>query len=256
MAKNNPFGGGGFDNYDDPLYSDELDTLAEENKQMQIASYVAVDVNKAEVDIQTAATKFVSNIVKLYHKSEKSIKDDLYFDEDAAEQQGAGNQTMSELVESISAIETVNLAMLLKQVKWADHLVSTLMRRLEAGGSMDTDLIDKIMAAQQSSMNLTLTISSYTRSLPTYFKSLKADLEEGNPINTDEMLRITENTTGALLLEETSQNPAQPLDEFDIAKPQKGMRDLLKNINKARKEIEEEQKGSDKGDEVEYEEVP
>lgn len=248
-------------NFNDDMgddYSDELDVLADEQKQLQIASYVPINVSEAETAIQTSATKFVAGIVKLYHKAQKSEDKDSYFDTESAEQAGSSEE-MSELIESISSIEAVNLSMLLKQVKWADHLVVTLMRRLEAGGSMDTELIEKIISAQQSAMNLTLTISNYTRTLPQYFKSLKTELEDGLVPEQNSMLSLHEPDGGMLMIEAQAQNQeplrSQEDSEFNIRVPQKGMRDLLKNVMKARAEVKAEEDSANDSDVVDYEEV-
>lgn len=245
MAKKNYDikGNDGFDDGFDSLYSDELDSLAKINQEEQLESYKSIDITEKESLIRADVAKFITGIVKLYHKVEKRV-DDFYISES---EKTESESELDHVIESVAKLESLNLVSLLKQVKWADHLVDTLMRRLEAGGNMDMDLIDAIMKAQQSSMNITLTISSYIRNIPTYIKHLKADLTENGENNFDMPLMIG-NNNGVLELSENVDSEVIDSD-FAITQPQRGMKDMLKRIREAKK------MESEKNDTIDFEEI-
>lgn len=251
MGYKNKDGDFGMERYDD-LYSGELDVLADESRTAQVASYKNVNVDTTTTAIQTSASKFIKNIVGIYHKTAKKVDDFYIDDEDKSETESE----LESVISSIADIESMNLVMLLKQVKWGDHLVETLMRRLEAGGNMDGALIEQIMAAQASSLNLTLTISSYVRNIPTYFKHLKNDLLN-NPQDGDHGRMLSmDDTSGMLQLEAVSHDnePLNKSSEFDIAVPQRGMKDLINKVNKAKSEAALANKSVDDGL-IDFEEI-
>ncbi|AFF28087.1 gp89 [Sphingomonas phage PAU] len=238
--------GDNFDTEYGGLYENELDELAKSTHNDQLASYKPLNIDTENTVIKNKSKTFVNSIVKMYYKFNDEIEGLYYNEEDKAEE-----NMLKEIVASIANIEADNLDILLKQVKWSSHLVETLMRRLETGGNMDPDLIEQIMKAQQSALNLTLTISSHVRNIPTFFKHLQNDIMNNGNSVMDNMLPIHE-SGGMLQLAEASEvhEAISEPSEFDIAKPQRGMKDLIAQVNKAKAEARKEH-----GDEIDFEDI-
>jgi hypothetical protein len=64
---------------------------------------------------------------------------------------------------------------MLKQVKYSEHMLDSLMNRLDNGGFVDKDLYDQIKDMQHHVIKINLEVSKYTRLLPEFFKFTEVD---------------------------------------------------------------------------------
>ena len=180
-------------------------------------TYKPIEVEKIEQELTVKSKEVVSEIVKVYFET--------------------GEISKPEYVQTLEQIETMNLESMLVQVKYADHMIQSLMRRLNETGTIDSSLFRLIMEAQNHALSLTLQVSQYVRNLPNYFKSLKFELLPQLPSiipgQYDEQAQIG--------------NVSDPIDdEGFINRPQMGTRDLLRyieeteeNAKKREQELEE-----------------
>lgn len=176
-------------------------------------NYEALDISKTQEDLQTKANDLVNDIIKVYYKMDGD----------------ESNETITYL-KQYAAIETMNLKNLLLQVRASEHVLWSLLNRLNATGSVDNGLYKLITETQEKSIALTMQVSNYVRNLPAYMKQLRFELETNV-----EMVRV----------EQTQEMIAQQPDDDDpdnfVRKPQKGMRNFLKMVN----EMENQMKAED-----------
>ena len=121
----------------------------------------------------------------------------------------------------------MNLQNLLLQVKTSEHILYSLLGRLNATGSVDNGLYKLITDTQKESIALTMQVSNYVRSLPGYFKQLRFELETNI-----EMVKVEQTQE---MIEQKSDDP----DDF-IKRPQKGMRNLLRELDAMESEMTKE----------------
>lgn len=175
-------------------------------------NYEALDITKTQEDLQTKANDLVNDIIKVYYKMDGDETD----------------ETITYL-RQYAAIETMNLKNLLLQVRASEHVLWSLLNRLNATGSVDNGLYKLITETQEKSIALTMQVSNYVRNLPAYMKQLRFELETNV-----EMIRV----------EQTPEMIAQREDEDDpdnfVKKPQKGMRNFLKMIDEMENQMKEE----------------
>lgn len=167
-----------------------------------VDNYEPMDLVQIREDLGDKTKKLIDDIIKVYYKMDDS-----------------GNPDIKTYLEQASKIETMTLQSLLFQVKSSEHVLYSLMNRLNATGSVDNSLYKLISETQEKSLSLTMQVSNYFRSLPSYFKQLRFELET----NID---MVTVMPTQEMI---EQQNDGDDPDNF-VKKPQRGMRNLLRNI--------------------------
>lgn len=175
-------------------------------------NYQPMDLEKVRKDIETKASGVVKNVIDVYYK----------FNQDGAE-----DDEIHKYLEQAQLIESMNLQNLLLQVKASEHILYSLLGRLNATGSVDNGLYKLITDTQKESIALTMQVSNYVRSLPSYFKQLRFELETNI-----EMVKVEQTQE---MIEQQSDDP----DNF-IKKPQKGMRNLLRELESMESEMAKE----------------
>lgn len=188
--------------------SDSVESLLE-----QFSTYESIEVGITSGKILERAKNLVQSITTQYLNK---LSDDDYRD-------------------SLIDIESNNLAALMKQVKYAEHLVDTMMRRLDNAGYMDKQIFKEIRYLQLHVLELTKEVSVYTRQLPEYFKFIEADTTSKNKNDYDDYQNQT-------------MIPQQPIQRLEhgttedvmvlMTTPQRGTRDLMLALNDSLTDID------------------
>ena len=187
-------------------------------------NYSPIDIENTGKDLKKKAQDLVVNICDIYYKLDDSNEDD----------------PTAKYLEGLKKVEIMNLENLLLQVKASEHMLYSLLGRLNATGSIDNSLYKLISETQEKSIDLTLQVSNYIRSLPTYFKQLRFELSTNV-----EMVKVEQTQEMLELKQDTEDDP----DKF-IQKPQKGMRAFLKQVEEAEEEMKKQNETVEDNDEL------
>lgn len=188
-------------------------------------NYSPIDIENTGKDLKKKAQDLVVNICNIYYKMDESSDED---------------DPTRKYLEGLKKVEIMNLENLLLQVRASEHMLYSLLGRLNATGSIDNSLYKLISETQEKSIELTLQVSNYVRSLPTYFKQLRFELST----NVD-MVKVEQTQEMLELKQDTEDDP----DKF-IQKPQKGMRAFLKQIEEAEEEMKKQNETVEDNDEL------
>lgn len=173
--------------------------------------YKPINIDATQIELQNKAQSLVDDVIKVYYKIDDNDSDIVNY------------------LKGYSQVETMTVQNLLLQVKASEHVLLSLIARLNATGSVDNGLYKLINETQEKCLSLTLQVSSYIRSLPTYFKQLRFELETNV-----EMIHVSETQE---LMDQRADGSSD--DDF-VKKPQKGMRSFLKEIEALEKTMEDE----------------
>ena len=186
-------------------------------------TYEPIDVDSVNTELHVKSQEVVREIVEVYFK--------------------AGEMERPQYVNTLKQIETMNLENMLVQVKYAGHMIQSLMRRLNEAGTMDPQLFRLIMDAQNHALQLTMSVANYVRNLPQYFKGLRFELLPNIPSlipgDPNEQTQIGNDAMGID-------------DEGFINRPQMGTRDLIRCIELAEKQAKEHEKATEELDPTNY----
>lgn len=174
------------------------DIIPDGGDMEQFEDYKRLDVDAKVSKLEKGSKKLIISLCDLYLNLEQ--------------------MTDKAHIQAIAEVEQSNLTVLLKQVKYAEHVLDNLMRQLDAGGHMDPKIYQTIREMQKSSIEITLEVSRYVRTLPEYFKWLAKDIKEVTTLeNIDQ-----ERTKRAELPEARTQT--------SINGPIRGVKELLQNL--------------------------
>lgn len=179
-------------------------------------SYKPIEIDSITEELTAQSKTVISEIVEVYFK--------------------AGEIERPAYIDTLEKVEAMNLESMLVQVKYADHMIQSLMRRLNETGTLDNQLFRLIMDAQNHALQLTMNVANYVRNLPQYFKGLKFELSPEIPSllpgNFDEQQQIG-----------NIEDPTQ--DDGFINRPQMGTKDLLRCIENAQEQAAQRSKELD-----------
>lgn len=197
---------------------DFADAIVGDGGSMDILSQFSTYQN-FEVDTQTRDNfKKIENLVN-------SICD-VYISVNEDEQE---NDKLSNYIKSIKINEINVISQLSKQIKISEHLLDTLVRRLDNGGYSDMSMYDEIRTQQRSLNTFAIEFSKYVRGLPEYFDSLRTDMgiERETLIKQAEQIKdinYVESDEEAVLLDEANN------DEYMVV-PFRGNKALMQNVH-------------------------
>jgi hypothetical protein len=181
--------------------SNEVDSMA------QFSTYKSFDVDSKLETLSKDAKKMILSLCDLYLSKELISNEDY--------------------VKAIANVEAQNLTVLIKQVKYSEHILDSLMRQLDSGGYVDKSIYDTIREMQKSSIQITLEVSKYVRTLPEYFKFVHQDITKIKALD------ILNESTARTNIEASSKT----LEEFNPAEPQRGTRNMMMDLRNVRKEM-------------------
>lgn len=160
--------------------------------------YTPIEISEVNNDLSTRSTELINKLV------------DVYYDK---------NNTSDEVkayIERIKQSESNSYKQLLFQTRATEHMIQSLLERLNSTGSTDNSLYKLLMEIIREANVLTMQVSNYVRNLPQTFKTMKYELE-----TSIDMVHIDK--SDEMIAEEANLDP----DDF-IKRPQRGMRELLK----------------------------
>jgi hypothetical protein len=176
------------------------DLLGGEGGDMsQFEDYKKLDVDQKVSKLETGSKKLILSLIDLYLDLEKI--------------------TDSQHIDAIAQVEQSNLLVLLKQVKYSEHVLDNLMRQLDAGGHMDPAIYKTIREMQKSSIEITLEVSRYVRTLPEYFKWLSKDIKESTTLENIDAKRVENKSL--------PEGNTKSSGTTDLSQPVRGVRELL-----------------------------
>lgn len=202
--------------FEDEEYGDEFSPGSKDEQASlleQFSTYQEIKVSQTTEDVLVNAQKLISGLSKVY-LNHKIIDDDYR--------------------NSIGAIELDNLAILMKQTKYAEHMVDTLMRRLDNGGYADKGIFLEVRKLQDHLLYITKEVSVHIRQLPEYFKFIESDSKTSE---TNE--NVFSNNVIEATIEQHKELPNHTDDLFDfMGTPQRGTRDLMLTLTDSFSEID------------------
>lgn len=170
----------------------------------QFDDYKKFDVDAKGEKVLASVKKLIVSLVKLHVDTDKLTDDDY--------------------IKAVAEVEQQNLLVLCKQVYYAEHVVDTLIRRLDSGGFVDPELYDQIRQMQMSVIKVTLEVSRYTRQLPEYFKFVNTEIGKINAMQLMSASSDAIETTFEL-------QEAQKSTSFNHSMPMRGTRELMLDIS-------------------------
>lgn len=120
--------------------------------------YERFEVSEKKTEIITSSKKLVTSLIK------------IYFDADLLSQH--------EHLTAIADLETSNLVGLIESSRYAQHAVSTLMRKIDAGMHTDLSVYPILIELQKNALDIQMKVANYSRTLSPYLKSLKEDMDD------------------------------------------------------------------------------
>ena len=177
----------------------------------QFDDYKKFDVDAKGEKVLASVKKLIVSLVKLHVDTDKLTDDDY--------------------IKAVAEVEQQNLLVLCKQVYYAEHVVDTLIRRLDGGGFVDPELYDQIRQMQMSVIKVTLEVSRYTRQLPEYFKFVNTEIGKINAMQLMSASSDAIETTFEL-------QEAQKSTSFNHSMPMRGTRELMLDISDSISDID------------------
>lgn len=171
--------------------------------------YTPMELIKVQEDLTQKSNNLIDKIVEVYYKSDET------------------DPQVQNYLNVLKTSEADSYKKLLFQNQATEHMIQSLLERLNSNGSMDNSLYKLLMEIIRESNVLTMQVSNYVRNLPQTFKTLKYELE-----SQIDMVHVDKTTE--MITEEVESNP----DDF-IKKPQRGMRQLLKMADEMQRENHE-----------------
>lgn len=208
-----------YDTFDDKNHPN-LNDIEGDGGMRQFDDYKAIGVDTIIKDISKLADDLINTTCNFYLSNSELFDDDDH-----------------RYITAIKGSERNNLQILLKQVKYVEHILDNLMRQLDNGGYMDNSIYTTIQEMQKSSMEITMQVSKYTRNLPDYFKYVKMDIEQSKEQvrleseGSDGYRSVGSRPTDGRALSETNDgnNDGGEGDE-KFNRPYRGVRQLLMDL--------------------------
>lgn len=146
------------DEFNDLIPANLDDDTFEGGSLQGLEEYQRFEVEEKHKAIKKEAQDLVTSLVK------------IYFDAEMIDEH--------EHLKAISSIETSNLIGLIQSARYAQHAVSTLMRKIDAGLHADLAVYPILIDLQKSAIDIQMKVANYSRTLSSYLLSVKEDLNE------------------------------------------------------------------------------
>lgn len=184
------------------------------NSMEAFTDYQSIEVSEVDLKLRKRAKKFIDGVSSLYLKAYSST-DDQY-------------------IIALKKVETDNLVVMLKQVKYAEHILDTLIKRFNMGGYVDSTIYDEIRQMQQHVIAIMGDVTRYTRGVPDFFKFTESEFDLVTKIKdvNDVMLgtkTINQEQSTPLKIESTEAVVMTDVD--DMNKPNRGTKTLMMKLD-------------------------
>lgn len=202
------------------------------NDMAQFETYENFDIEIKNADIKSKAEKLVNSICSTYF----SVIEDL---EDIDENDAKNIERIKNQLNGLKLSEISVVTQLTKQISVAEHLLDTLLRRLDSGGFTDPTIYENIREQQKSLNFFAIEFSKYVRGLPDYFDSLRTDMGIERQNLMDKVQSLKEiNTSGQ---EEINIDPIEGYSALPI----RGTKDFTQSILKSTQSIRDRYKDTE-----------
>ncbi len=223
-------------NFDDLTPANETGKSLSENTLQGLEAYEAYKVNEKRVLIEKESKNLVKSLLK------------VYFDTDLIDN--------NEHVSAIEAIETSNLIGLIESSRYAQHAVTSLMRKIDAGLHTDLQVYAILIELQKSALEIQMKVAQYSRTLSPYLKSLKEDMDEQNNSTIDILSRVEDTKIVDEQLGEENFRGGLALNKFFEEKMERIRKSKEERKRKVDKEMNEiKDNPLDGVEDIEFEEV-
>lgn len=165
-------------------------------------SYTELNVDTALSTIKTDATNLITELCKVYLKNHLIGEDDY--------------------IKAIAAIEINQLSSAMLAARSAEHALSTLLRQLDAGGYVNSEIFDQIGTLSKITLDLTLKSTQYLRTLPEFLKFTANEMRDNGLLRSVEILQDSVQTN--------TQTLDEPENNYDLSGPIMGTRSLMLQI--------------------------
>ncbi|BAV39273.1 hypothetical protein BPT24_147 [Tenacibaculum phage pT24] len=144
-------------------------------------------------------------------------------------------------LKAIQAVETSNLLGLLESARYAQHAVSTLMLKIDAGMHADIQIYSILIELQKSALDIQMKVAQYSRTLSPYLRSLKEDIEEAGNTTINVLSRVETDDVSKKLdggIEGDSKQIGEKAFRGALAMNQY-FKDMMEDIEESKKERKE-----------------
>lgn len=190
----------------------------------QFETYEQFDVNKRSIEFVNDA----KNIIIAICNAAIQIPEEILQTDEGVK--------INAYLTQLSKVEASNLSILMKQVRIAEHILDSLIRRLDAGGHTSNDIYGIIIQQQKSVFELTMNFSKYARSLPEYFAFVRNDLKLKNPLES-KTLQINNQLKANKQLPEAEIEDG--VDSYNNSLPIRGTMDLALSVQNSIQSIKD-----------------
>lgn len=163
---------GNFGSIDDDgtFFGSELGSFGGDDRDMaQFETYQDFDIDVKQHAIKKKANDLVDAICQTYFEALYDINED-------SEENNKTVERLKTYLEKIKMSEVSVVRQMVKQIKVSEHLLDTLLRRLDGGGFKEDNLYNMIRDQQNSLNKFSIEFSKYVRGLPDYFDNIRTDL--------------------------------------------------------------------------------
>lgn len=191
------------------------DEILDGGRLQGLDAYEEFDVTSRGKALEQQSKDFVESVIKIYFDAELI--------------------TDTEMIKALQVTEASTLHTLFAQAEYANHAVSTLMRKINAGMHMELGIYDILIKLQNNAIDITMKVANYRRTILPYLKSVKEEMSSTGTI--DIMSRLeNDNVPGATLDEHGNTYETTGGQVF------RGTKDfnkfLIENMAEAQKELE------------------
>lgn len=157
------------DNFDD-LIPTNFDDSESGGSLQGLEEYERYEVTQKKLEITNKAKNLVNSLIK------------VYFDADLISEH--------DHLKAISQLESDNLVGLIESSRYAQHAVSTLMRKIDAGLHADLAVYPILIELQKNALDIQMKVANYSRTLSPYLRSLKEDMEDAENSTIEILSRV------------------------------------------------------------------
>ena len=198
-----------------------------ENNMAQFETYENFEVNDKSKTFVEDARRVIESICSTYLAlpDKESIENVEHYNK------------IEKLIDGIKYVEISNLGILIKQVKIAEHILDTLLRRMDSGGFTEDSLYHNIREQQKDLLKMVMEFSKYTRNLHDYFSVVRSEIGLNAPlIEIEQQQKLNSNVTETIDISSEEDG-----DEEYVALPMRGTKDLALSFQESIQKLKDKQ---------------
>lgn len=198
-----------------PMTFDDDEVMGGAGTLQGLDAYEKLEVTNKKLILAKQAKNLVQSLISIYFDAELI--------------------TGQEHIDALAIAEASTLESLLAQSEYANHAVTTLMRKIDAGMHMELGVYDILIKLQNNALDITMKVANYRRTLMPYLKSVKEELSASSMIEV--LSRVeNDNISGASIDEDGNTYDSAGGKQFRGTKELNKF--LMSEMEAARKELE------------------